>query len=144
MPAALMSETQASALNFVGLNGATTFALYSASGDLFDAHEVLGVAGDGLAVPLAAGAGVDAPVDEAAEFGVAPPGEALVAGGGGGFVPGLFRLLDGGAVTVGGLGREGKNEHAGLEAHATTFSARSSLCGAHDEILAAFHAHSTV
>ena len=32
MPAPLMSLTHSSALNFVGLNGATTFCLYSVSG----------------------------------------------------------------------------------------------------------------
>ncbi len=61
-------------------------------------HDPLADVVGALAVPLAGGDGVEAPVDEHAEAGFAPPCHAGVALGGG------FGVLDGGDGVVGGLG----------------------------------------
>ena len=61
-------------------------------------HDPLADAGDLLAVPGAGGDGVEAPVDEHAEAGLAPPLHAGVALGGG------FGVLNGGDGVVDGLG----------------------------------------
>ena len=61
-------------------------------------HDPLADAGDVLAVPGAGGDGVEAPVDEHAEAGLAPPFHAGVALGGG------FGVLDGGDGMGGGGG----------------------------------------
>ena len=61
-------------------------------------HDPLADVGGALAVPLAGGDGVEAPVDEHAEAGFAPPLHAGVALGG------SFGVLDGGDGVVGGGG----------------------------------------
>ncbi|MCU1247398.1 MAG: hypothetical protein JWQ49_427 [Edaphobacter sp.] len=61
-------------------------------------HDPFADVGGALAVPLACGDGVEAPVDEHAEAGFAPPLHAGVALGGG------FGVLDGGYGVIDGLG----------------------------------------
>ena len=63
-------------------------------GDLLNAHQVLGVSRKGLAVPLAGGARIGAPVNEAAEARLAPPCQTLIARGLGGLPPPLLGLLN--------------------------------------------------
>ena len=82
MPASLAVRTHSSALNFTGLNS-LAYSRYSATGILPRVHDPLADAVDPLAVVGAGGDGIDAPVNEHAEAGRAPPGHAGVALGGG-------------------------------------------------------------
>ena len=89
MPAALASATISCALKPVGLNCAgERFVVGDGDGGVV--HDPLADAGDLLAVPGAGGDGVEAPVDEHAEAGLAPPRHAGV------LLRGGLGVLDGG------------------------------------------------
>ena len=83
-------------------------------------HDPLADVGGALSVPLAGGDGVEAPVDEHAEAGLAPPGHAGVAlGGSFGVLDGGDGMLAGGgdavALKLGGGGGAGGEEEGGSE-----------------------------
>ena len=90
-------------------------------GDARAVHDPLADAGDGLAAVLAGGDGVEAPVDEHAEAGVAPPGHACVAlGGGFGVLNGGYGVIHGSGVGLGAFElsvceRGGGKEKAGSD-----------------------------
>ena len=94
MPADLARATMSCALKPVGLNCGGE-GLVVGDGDGGVVHDPLADAGDLLAVPVAGGDGVEAPVDEHAEAGFAPPLHAGVASGRGFRCPG-WRGRDGG------------------------------------------------
>ena len=78
MPAALATATHCSALNLTGLK-LLGVGLVLGHGDLGVVHDPFAQAGDFLAVILAGGHGVEAPMDEHAEARLAPPGHPRVA-----------------------------------------------------------------
>ena len=117
MPASLAVRTHSSALNFTGLNSLAYCAVFG-HGDLAAVHDPLADAGDLLAVVGAGGDGIDAPVDEHAEAGLAPPFHAGVALGGGLVGVGiglddLRRALDVERDDRGGLVRRGGGQADG-------------------------------
>src|SRR5689334_13741379 len=94
--------------------------------NFLDPHQVLGVAGERLALPFTAWSRVHAPMNEASELRVAPPCHALIARSRGSLDERSFRLRNRLAVPVGSLGGEHRASQKAEKPF--TSSARNTPC----------------